>query len=236
MATAAREGKGDDGDSPAAQPVVFSRRKSKVSKGEGLWLMSFSDMSLILMSFFALQLSYSTPDKRKYDNLNSAITQSAKTNTNNLQTMSTQIQQVIKDKKLEKMAEVSLGVNGLNIEFKDATLFASGSAEPNPANAKVVDEVMAIVAKAPSNYKLVIEGHTDDTPIVSGKFRSNWDLASARSVALLDTFKARGVSEKRMSVAAYAHTRPKVKVAGLKDPAALKKARAANRRVVIRLE
>jgi chemotaxis protein MotB len=126
-------------------------------------------------------------------------------------------------------------MNGLSLEFRDQTLFAPGSAAPNPATAPVINEVMATIAKAPGNYKMVFEGHTDDTPVGRGKYRSNWDLASARGVALLDDFKARGVAEKRMSVVAFAHTRPKIKVDGLTGEA-LKKARAANRRVVIRLE
>lgn len=220
----------------AMTPVTFVRRKSKVSKGEGLWLMSFSDMSLILMSFFVLQLAYSNPDKRKYDNLNAVLTKKpAQTAPDNLETMSIRVKKVIKAKNLEKVAEVTYDMNGLSIEFKDATLFRPGSAEPNPAFAKVVDEVMSTVAKAPGNYKLTFEGHTDDVPVAGKRFRSNWDLASARGVALLNSFKARGVAEQRMAVVAYAHTRPKVKVQGLTGEA-LKKARAANRRVVIRLE
>ena len=230
------EGCGEDAPMPTVQ---LSRNKTKVHKGEGLWLMSFSDMSLILMSFFILQLSFSTPDKHKYDNLNSAIKdQQAKAGAapqENLQTMSEKIKKIIHKKKLDNVAEVKFDVNGLQIEFKDQTLFDVGSAAPNPKNAKIVGEVLATIAKAPGEYKLVFEGHTDDLPVTSGKFRSNWDLAAARGIALLDSFKGRGVDEKRMSVLAFAHTRPKVEYAGLTGEA-LAKARGANRRVVIRLE
>ena len=220
-------------------PVTIRRKKSKVSKGEGLWLMSFSDMSLILMSFFVLQLAYSNPDKKKYDNLNSAI-QKEVTHTqakaiDNLQMITDKVKDVIKKKNLEKVADVTYGVDGVAIEFKDATLFSSGSAEPNPKYAGVVGEVMQVVAKAPNSYKLVFEGHTDDVATVSGKFASNWELSAARGIALLEAFKKRGVTEKRMAVQAYAQTRPKVAFAGLSGDE-LKKARAANRRVVIRIQ
>ena len=232
-------GAAESADSTASQataPPTFKRRKSKVSKGEGLWLMSFSDMSLILMSFFVLQLAYSNPDRKKYDNLNAALTKQPQVQApDNLESMRVKIKKVIKAKNLEKVAEVTYDMSGLSIEFRDATLFGSGSAEPNPAYAKVVDEVMATVAKAPGAYKLTFEGHTDDIPTVGGRYHSNWDLASARGVALLESFKKRGVNEQRMAVVAYAHTRPKQNIKGLKGEA-LSKARAANRRVVIRLE
>lgn len=233
------ESKEQPPEGSAYAPPVSFRKKSKVEKGEGLWLMSFSDMSLILMSFFVLQLAFSSPDKKKYDNLNSAIqkevTKTQAKAIDNLQTITDKVQKVIKEKKLEKVADVTYGVDGVAIEFKDATLFDSGSAEPNPKYAKVVGEVMQVIAKAPTGYKLVFEGHTDDAKMTSGKFQSNWDLSAARGIALLESFKSRGVSEKRMAVQAFAHTRPKVAYAGLEGDD-LKKARAANRRVVIRIQ
>lgn len=231
--------KDDVEEASAYAPPVSFRKKSKVSKGEGLWLMSFSDMSLILMSFFVLQLAFSNPDKKKYDNLNSAI-QKGVTHTqakaiDNLQMLTDKVKAVIKKKNLEKVADVTYDVDGVAIEFKDATLFASGSAAPNPKYTKVVGEVMQVIAQAPPNYKLLFEGHTDDVKMTSGKFSSNWDLSAARAIALLESFKARGVAEKRMAVEAFAHTRPKVVYQDLHGES-LKKARAANRRVVIRIQ
>lgn len=215
------------------------RPKSKVKKSETLWLMSFSDMSLILMSFFILQLSYSQPDRRKYDNLNSAIQQQQKAKAvDNLSSIGKKLEKVVKDQKLDKAVQVTSTVNGLVIEFKDAILFDAGAASSSKANAKVVDQVMQVIAKTPGDYKLVFEGHTDDVPVAAGKgakFHSNWDLSAARGISLLQGFKARGVEDKRMAIAAYAHTRPKVSIVGLKGEA-LKKARAANRRVIIRIE
>jgi chemotaxis protein MotB len=193
------------------------------------------------MSFFVLQLSFSTPDKRKYDNLSSAIKEqqapsaAAAVKQENLATLSDKVRQVIKQKNLSSVAEVSLDVDGLAVEFKDQSLFAPGSAEPNPAYAKTLDQVLAVIAKSPGEYKLIIEGHTDDVPVAGGRYASNWELSSARGIALLSAFRARGVSEKRMAVEAFAHTRPKVPVADLTGDA-LRKARAANRRVVIRLQ
>ncbi len=242
MVTSNRKNEDDTPPQPAelAAPVV--RKKSKVEKGEGLWLMSFSDMSLILMSFFVLQLSYSQPDKRKYDNLNSAIQEQKtppKLNAkapDNLKTISQKVRQVIRDKKLEEVADVTYDVNGLAVEFRDGMLFKPGSAAPNSASRLQVEQVLNAVASSPGNYKIVFEGHTDDVPVAAGGgYSSNWELSAARGIALLNGFRRRGVKESRMSVQAYAHIKPKVNYAGLTGDL-LKSARAKNRRVVIRLE
>lgn len=209
------------------------RKKMKAEKGEGLWLMSFSDMSLILMSFFILQLAFSTPDKRKYENVAEAMSEDK--GKQNLKSIEKNLKAVIKQKQLDKVAEVKSDIHGLAIELKDQILFPSGSATLSEQNAKIVDRVMEIIAKTPGNYKIVIEGHTDDVPVKKGAFASNWDLSAARGISLLESFKARGVQEGRISVLALAQTRPKVDPSG-RQGTELKQARAANRRVVIRIE
>jgi chemotaxis protein MotB len=233
MAAAAEEQERED-EVPFSPPPL--RKKMKAEKGEGLWLMSFSDMSLILMSFFVLQLSYSTPDKRKYENVAESIAESKSDKPKqNLKSIEKSLSAVIKDKKLDKVAEVKSNVNGLAIELKDQILFDSGAATVSDRNAKTLESVMQIIAKTPGTYKIVIEGHTDDVPVKKGPYASNWGLSAARGISLLESFKARGVPEERISVVALAQTRPKVDIAGRKGEE-LKKARAANRRVVIRIE
>jgi chemotaxis protein MotB len=217
-------------------------KKSKVKKSEALWLMTFSDLSFVLLCFFIMLLTFSEPKKDKYDQVATGLSaiQTDQQNKKNLKYMSEKIEKVIRDQKLEKMAEVTLDTNGLAIEFKNAALFSSGSARPNGQYKKVVGKVLKAIAQSPKRYKIKVEGHTDDERIRSKKYRSNWDLASARGIAILDQLKAKKVSETRMSVVSYAHTKPKVpylnKNKTFKKGKALKFARAANRRVVIRIE
>lgn len=215
-----------------------SKKGSKVKKGEGLWLYSFCDMCLILMSFFALQLSFSKPNVEKFDTVNTTMMAKKKKDKkeDNLQTMSKELIKEIKKSHLDNTTQVTLDSEGLAIEFKDKLLFSSGSADSDPNFAKVTEQVMELIAKSNARYKISIEGHTDDTPMGShGKYKTNWDLSAARGVTLLNQFKERGVASDRMRVIAYAETKPKVPIEG-KVGADLEAARAANRRVVIRLE
>ena len=234
-----KDQKSDSSEVSSYESFAVTAKKSKVHKSDGLWLTSFADLTILLMCFFVMQLSYSNTDKRKYEQVKSAMTPMAakkhEKQVENLETLSKKINKAIVDKKLEKSVVLRSDINGLSIEFKDALIFEVGSADVETKYAKIADQVMGAIAKAPGDYRLIFEGHTDDLPVTSGKFRSNWDLSSARGIALLDSFRRRGIEESRMSIQSYAHTRPKVVYTGLKGDS-LKTARAANRRVVIRIE
>jgi chemotaxis protein MotB len=225
-------------ESPQASEYVYEvpvrRRAGK--KDEGLWLMSFSDMSLILMSFFILQLSFSTISKQKAEVVREAV-QSSKFDSkkDSLSAVSKRIENEIKRLKLDKSAKVTIDEMGVVVEFKDGLLFSVGSADSNQQFGLVIGQVMRVIASAPQIYQLKIEGHTDDIPIQSSKFASNWELSASRAIALMRQFELKGVSQNRMSVQAFAQTKPKVPTDGLKGKA-LDEARSANRRVVIRIE
>lgn len=211
-------------------------KKFTRKKDEGLWLMSFSDMSMILISFFILQLSFSTINQQKADVIREAV-QSKKfeAKKDSITAVSQRIQSEIQRLKLEDSANVSVDSTGVVVEFKDGLLFSVGSADGNPKFSTVVGNVMKVIAAAPNLYRLKIEGHTDDVPIKGPKFASNWELSAARGIHLMREFVTRGVKEDRLSVQAFAHTRPKKPTAGLQGKD-LEQARAANRRVVIRIE
>lgn len=214
-------------------PPPTLRKKIKVEKGEGLWLMSFSDMSLILMSFFILQLAFSTPDKRKYENVAEAM--DASKAKHNLKSIEQELKAAIKEQKLDHAVDIQRTMDGLAIELKDKILFDSGVATLSPKHLKSADRVLRVIAKTQGSYKVIIEGHTDDVPIKKGPYGSNWELSAARGIALLQSFRERGLSEEQIAVVARAQTQPKVAIQGLKGEA-LRQARSANRRVVIRIE
>ncbi len=209
----------------------------RVQKESGLWLMSFSDMSLILLSFFVLMVSVMTPQKQKFDNVNSGLRKEiVEKKVDSLEGMSQKLSGVIKTQDLSNAAVVNLDANGLRIEFKSGILFGSGSAEVNTDFEAVTTEVMKVLAGIGGPYRMVIEGHTDDVPPRSGsRYASNWELSAARGFALMRRFQELGLSEERMAVMAYAHTKPKMSIDQLKGEA-LVQARAANRRVVVRIE
>ena len=104
-------------------------------------------------------------------------------------------------------------------------LFASGKADLSDAGKTAIGEVGKVLAGIPDR-SFQIEGHTDNVPISTDKFPSNWELASARSIIVVKTLTAAGVAPTRVSAASFAETHP------VADNGAAE-GRAANRRIEI---
>lgn len=222
-------------DSPEGSGFTPTRVKTK--KDEGVWIFSFADLTLILMSFFAMMLAMSKPNKQQFDNVVSTIQDNKPGQPpSGLMAVADDLEKVIKKQHLEDDASVRIDVDGFILEFSDRLLFASGSVKASSQFVGTTDKVLRVLSQAPDHYKISIEGHTDDVPLknVPG-FKTNWDLSAARSITLLNLLNERGIDAQRMRVMAYADTQPKVLVKG-KTGKELEDARRANRRVVIRLE
>jgi chemotaxis protein MotB len=136
-----------------------------------------------------------------------------------------QIQAQLDARGLSDKVQMRLEPQGLIVVATDGLLFGSGSAALGDAGQQAVD-IIAEPMKSLSQ-PIRIEGHTDNTPIATGQFPSNWELSSGRASTVLRYLVEHfGLPAERISAAGYADTRP---VAG-NDTA---DGRAANRRVEI---
>ncbi len=104
-------------------------------------------------------------------------------------------------------------------------LFPSGSAKLSKAGITAIQEVAATLSTI-ENRKFQIEGHTDNIPIKTAAFSSNWDLASARALTVVNTLLGASMPPEQISAASFGATRP---VADNTIP----EGRAANRRIEI---
>lgn len=218
------------------------KKKSRGGKDEGLWLLSFADLSMILISFFILMLSFAKVDKKKMEQVVEGMkadqhknTATADTKLDTVLKIERRLNEVLKKLKLDDTATVTYDITGLSIELKDDLVFESGSAKLKPEARPRILSLMKTFTQSSESYRFRFEGHTDDQSISSGPYASNWELSSARGIALMRTFEELGIAPARMSVMALADTKPKVPVSGLAG-VELEKARRLNRRVVIRVE
>jgi chemotaxis protein MotB len=122
------------------------------------------------------------------------------------------------------------------LDINSAAFFDSGSALLSVAGKKILRDVAATL-RDPSyrDYQITVEGHTDDTPINTPQFPSNWELSTARASAVVRFFLELGLEPARLRAAGYAATFPK-KPNRDADGRALPANQAQNRRVVIKLE
>jgi chemotaxis protein MotB len=96
---------------------------------------------------------------------------------------------------------------GLVISLKEIGFFDSGSASLRPSSRAAVGEIAALLEAG--NYRIRIEGHTDDVPIHNSRFSSNWELSTARATELVQVLVTRhGFAPERLSAAGYAEFHP----------------------------
>jgi chemotaxis protein MotB len=112
---------------------------------------------------------------------------------------------------------------GLVISLREATFFASGDDAIAPGSEAILAKIAAEIQGFGNQVRL--EGHSDSKPIHNSRFRSNWELSVARSIAMLETLRQNfGIATARMSVAGYAENAPV-------DTNDTEEGRARNRRV-----
>jgi chemotaxis protein MotB len=107
----------------------------------------------------------------------------------------------------EGKVTISMQARGLVVSFNQAALFPPGEDAISPEAYDGMEKVARAIGKMPNPVRL--EGHTDSTPINTARFRSNWELSSARSIAILELLSNKfGVPRTRLSIAGYADTAP----------------------------
>jgi chemotaxis protein MotB len=113
----------------------------------------------------------------------------------------------LKNEILQGKLEIKQEARGLVISMKDAAFFPSGDDSVDPEKYTAIEKIATAVRDSPLPIRL--EGHTDSRPIHTARFRSNWDLSSARAIAMLEVLNARfGIPKDRLAVAGYADTIP----------------------------
>jgi chemotaxis protein MotB len=109
---------------------------------------------------------------------------------------------------LQTQVATDLTEEGLQVQFSEGILFASGEATINSKGAEILQKFLKVLSGVEQKFHLAVEGHTDNRPIHTAHFPSNWELSSARSVNVLHFIASQGLDEKKMMVRAYADTRP----------------------------
>jgi chemotaxis protein MotB len=120
--------------------------------------------------------------------------------------------------------EVRQDEQWLQIELNSELLFQSGSADIAPAALAVIDDIAPVLRSLPGEIR--VQGFTDDRPIASARFPSNWELSAARAGSIVRRFAQTGVEPTRLSAVGFGEHRP---VADNKT----EDGRRTNRRVVI---
>jgi chemotaxis protein MotB len=160
--------------------------------------------------------------------ISAPITQAAaQQDLDNLIRIKQQIEQYARAHGFAQLVSAKIDQRGLVVRLlTDNVLFSSGQAELNPQGFPILGEIAKALSQDAIVNPVRVEGNTDDVPIHSAQYPSNWELSTSRADAVLEFLLGHGIAPKRLSATGYGDVNP---VASNGTPAG----RASNRRVDI---
>ncbi|MGB4058443.1 MAG: OmpA family protein, partial [Alphaproteobacteria bacterium] len=217
------------------------------------WLMTYADMITLLLCFFAIFLSVSVPKDEKMEQARIKVKERFAAQNPLAEIVidpTSPIGARSRDRELYDrlpsiidMYEKGKGVNVkqegdriTTLEMDSSAFFASGSSILSTEGQKILGELKEkLTSKDYINYSITIEGHTDDNPINTTQFPSNWELSTARAAAVVRFFLEHGIDPERLRASGYADVFPKVPNRD-RNGNPIPANQSQNRRVVIKLE
>ena len=228
-----------------------SRKKGRQTKSEGSsrggWEVVYSGFVLILLCFFIMLCSFSSmeeakimrfvksfvnavgilPGGIKFESGSTVLPGSADIveSENALAQIFSELEELSEGLKRENDIAVAYTPEGLVMRLSDRALFDVGIAEISSQAIPLLKKVGDIIGR--TSFEVRIEGHTDDLPIQTAQFPSNWELSTARAVNVLRYFiEISGISTSRLSAIGCSEFQPMVPNDSIEH-------RAQNRRVAI---
>ncbi|HVY83177.1 MAG TPA: flagellar motor protein MotD [Steroidobacteraceae bacterium] len=141
-----------------------------------------------------------------------------------LQRVADQVERAMDDLVKANLVLVRRNDFWIEVEIRTDILFPSASAQLSPSAVGVIERLGTALAPFPNSIR--VEGHTDDRPIKTVAFFSNWELSAARAGSVVRVLEGRGVAPERLAVIGYGEHRPT-------HSNDTEEGRNANRRVVI---
>ncbi len=187
------------------------------------WLITYSDLVTLILVFFLLLIGFSTVDYKRYSKAMESIKKAlggkieqeiieglekAGPGEVELKKLHRQVEALIKSEDLSETMAVELNERGLAITSQGSLFFRSASAELLPGPQAFLVRVADLIRSLP--FRVEVEGHTDDVPIRTEHFPSNWELSASRAAAVTRFLITQGgVSAERFSAVGYAQYRPR---------------------------
>ncbi|MBI4382734.1 MAG: OmpA family protein [Nitrospinae bacterium] len=213
--------------------------------GSQEWLVTYADMTTLLLTFFILYYSIAAMNMGKFKEailgeqeasigllelLDSAEVKERIADLTGLKSKDilNEVNELTENKQFESQVSVSRDQAKIVLRVPGQTLFPPGTADLQQTARPILDELARVCNNYPE-YKINIQGHTDDTAISTERFPTNWELSAARATAVLRYFLDKGIKAQRMTATGYADIFP----VATNDT---DQGRAQNRRVEIVLE
>lgn len=207
------------------------------SEDDESWQVSYLDIITIVLGFLIILLSVSQITKSEFSSLSSIFGKLADETeflTTPIGAIERELFELLEPEIDAGNLEIIRDLNDLRIRFKSDDLYDPGRAQLDPNSEQLLNTVLIAMQQVKYNDFLIdVEGHTDNTPISSVAYPSNWELSTARAANVVKYFNDAGIPANRLKASGYADSRPVIEYDSLGFPFAASKEK--NRRVVLRL-
>lgn len=211
------------------------RKKRSEEEHENLerWLITYADLITLLLAFFIMMYTFSKQDSQKYQELtghlktiftgNSGITGKGNgasrlpadvqshlaimQNGDVKKQLEDEIKGMMDTEAMQKNISVLSDERGIVIRILDKAFFDEGKADLKERARSALDRIVPVIRKVDNHIR--IEGHTDDVPIKTSEFKSNWELSVRRATEVVRYFvEKHDFPPQRISAVGYAEYRP----------------------------
>jgi chemotaxis protein MotB len=219
-----------------ASPRPVKRRRERRRRADlpnhERWLVSYADFITLMFALFTTLYAISTVDARKLGSMVASAQQAFEPKTAasrgqpepgrravapvvpagpgeaGMAELQKQVRERLEKDVREDRVEIERDGRGLVISIREAGSFAVGSADLSPDAQWLLKEIGSILAGV--GNQVLVEGHTDDVPIHTSRFASNWELSTTRATNVIAfLLEHAGIASQRVSAAGYAEHRPK---------------------------
>lgn len=204
---------------------------------EGPWIVSYADMMTLLFCFFVIMSSFANFDSMVVAKKSEGIAEhfSKGKFQDETQAINDLGNEVGAHPNLKGLAQSTVKDGTLEIVFSSSIMFSPGDVAIQNDFMKNVDILVTLIKNKDPNYRVIVEGHTDKSPLSeTHKYRSNWELSSARAASVVERFIYYDFKPNQLVSVGFADSRP-VAPEFDKNGQIMPENRALNRRVVIKV-
>jgi len=193
------------------KPVELKKPKEENDE----WMITYADAMTLVLGFFVLILSMSMINQNRFEEVSEAINQGLlkkkeQTEISPLKDLRANLSETLLEFQVLPSEAIEAGENYLKIDLPGNILFKTGSADLGLKSSELIAAIANDIKDFPlPEFNIEIEGHTDDIPISTLRFPSNWELSSSRAISVLRVFLEQHVDGNRLKAIGYADTRPK---------------------------
>lgn len=213
------------------------RWQKRKSEDQEDWMVTYADMVTLLLTFFVLIVSMSKIDMVKFEQMQKGVAREMgrKDILQPTESLKIDLDAVVRELKLEDVTHIGQDDQGLTLEMASSAFYRPGSADirddARPALRQIAD---TLTQPRYAAFQVEVQGHTDDVPVSTPQYPSNWELSAARATQAVRLFIADGLKPTRLKAVGFADIMPKVPNRDANGNP-LPENQQMNRRIVVRI-